>query len=507
MKEAIRQKEKDDFLKAEMKKSRETEMSFFKSEKSTGKSLNALLMRSSSASAAGRVTGSEDGLDDAHRGPKINFADVVNFPKWQHVAVETPAVPERINPNEFFMAVSPLGCDVPVKVSLQCRPNRHGTSPLTTSESYNRSVVDLCLSPELFVSASQPGGVERRTQTPCDPRDPFSLDSFSLRSLWLQYMLSKKPRITSSSCVVDISCEEDGDNAANEHVSKTGANLINLVDAFSPKSSKDICGNKREVRSFKKWLHEWIKIHEARKQKQVARELKRVHDEEKNANIGGKMKKGRPPKSTTSSKGLFGNAASKKPITKFAAVDNDDEASWNEEDSASVFSMSDDELSSNNMAKVFIVQGPTGCGKTSLVVACAQELGFDIKEENTINCRAGALVKKRVFETSQSKGMATLGTGGGQLHLFGAGGDESIPRNWSAAQSLGCEYSHGMKLILFDEADLCFDDDAGMYRAIVELAKDSKCPIVITTQTDLFIGEGKNGSKYMLLVCNVLQLI
>ena len=35
-------------------------------------------------------------------------------------------------------------------------------------------------------------------------------------------------------------------------------------------------------------------------------------------------------------------------------------------------------------------------------------------------------------------------------------------------------------LILFDEADLTWDDDAGFFGALRKLALDSKCPIVLT---------------------------
>ena len=77
MREAKRQKEKDAFLQLEKKKSRDTEMSFFKTEKSTGKSLNSFLMSSASASAAHRDQGADAGSNDGVKlGPRIEFAEV-----------------------------------------------------------------------------------------------------------------------------------------------------------------------------------------------------------------------------------------------------------------------------------------------------------------------------------------------------------------------------------------------------------------------------------------------
>ena len=35
-------------------------------------------------------------------------------------------------------------------------------------------------------------------------------------------------------------------------------------------------------------------------------------------------------------------------------------------------------------------------------------------------------------------------------------------------------------LVLFDEVDVVFDDDVGFYAALLKLARQSKCPIVLT---------------------------
>lgn len=77
MKVAKRQKEKDAFLQLEKKKSRDTEISFFKTEKSAGKSLNSFLMSSATASAVHREPGADGSSSGgAAPGPRIEFAEV-----------------------------------------------------------------------------------------------------------------------------------------------------------------------------------------------------------------------------------------------------------------------------------------------------------------------------------------------------------------------------------------------------------------------------------------------
>ena len=76
MREAIRKKEKDEFLKLEKKKSRDTEMAFFKTEKSTGTSLNLFLMKNSVSSERKNATEEIHGGSASARDRKVEFAEV-----------------------------------------------------------------------------------------------------------------------------------------------------------------------------------------------------------------------------------------------------------------------------------------------------------------------------------------------------------------------------------------------------------------------------------------------
>lgn len=364
-------------------------------------------------------------------------------------------------------------------------------------------MVDLCDSPEK-ATLSLPVS---NSAHPIDSSEPFRLDQFTLRSLWIEYMLENNDLDmppTSSCPIIDIKDNSSPEiinlieppkltrNNSSINLSATDG-VVSLIETFSPRSSRDICGNKKQIRQFKKWLGEWIKIDEARKRRQIARELKRKQ-ETLNGPGNKKPKKGagRPAKKSVNSNGLLLKA--KTPISKSAKSyirDDDEESSWDGDEDISDDFNSEEDNEVAVLARVFVIQGPTGCGKTSVVYACAQEMGFDVKEENTINIRSGSQIKKRVHETSQSKGMISSNSTGsinGSGSIFGGVNsvDETPARRSSSPVPV---YVHGMKLILFDEADLTFDDEVGMYRAIMDLAKESKCPIVMTVQSDIVFGD------------------
>ena len=52
-------------------------------------------------------------------------------------------------------------------------------------------------------------------------------------------------------------------------------------------------------------------------------------------------------------------------------------------------------------------------------------------------------------------------------------------------QTQGSNGSAELNLILFDEVDTVFEEDSGLYSAIQQLARTSKCPIVLTSQVNI----------------------
>ncbi len=114
-----------------------------------------------------------------------------------------------------------------------------------------------------------------------------------------------------------------------------------------------------------------------------------------------------------------------------------------------------------------ILVGPTGCCKTSLVYALANEKGLDINETNASDYRTASEIKSRVGGASK------------QASLFGTG-----------------------KLILVDEMDgLAGNKDRGAIPALAEVISSSCFPIVLTA-IDL------SDKKYKALkkCCSVVEL-
>jgi hypothetical protein len=107
-----------------------------------------------------------------------------------------------------------------------------------------------------------------------------------------------------------------------------------------------------------------------------------------------------------------------------------------------------DDNSDEEASSVLVLSGSSGAGKTGAVYACATQLGIRVIEIDAGQPRSGAVIRKLVSEATQS------GT-------------------------------QDLSLLLFDEADLVFEEDSGFHAAVCDLAKSSKSPIVLTTETPL----------------------
>lgn len=100
-----------------------------------------------------------------------------------------------------------------------------------------------------------------------------------------------------------------------------------------------------------------------------------------------------------------------------------------------------------------LVAGPTGSGKSAAVHACAQEAGFTVFELYAgVGRRSGKDLVSAVGQLSRN-------------HMVAGDAADDAPRQ---------------SLILLDDVDVLFDDDAGFWAAVVELVRDSHRPVVLT---------------------------
>ncbi|KAI3617506.1 hypothetical protein CBS9595_003415 [Malassezia furfur] len=100
-----------------------------------------------------------------------------------------------------------------------------------------------------------------------------------------------------------------------------------------------------------------------------------------------------------------------------------------------------------------LIAGPTGSGKSAAVHACAQEAGYTVFELYAgVGRRSGKDLVSAVGQLSRN-------------HMVAGDAADDAPRQ---------------SLILLDDVDVLFDDDAGFWAAVVELVRDSHRPVVLT---------------------------
>ena len=147
-------------------------------------------------------------------------------------------------------------------------------------------------------------------------------------------------------------------------------------------------------------------------------------------------------------------------------------------------------LDDGGLENVFLITGPTGCGKTRLVHAVAEQSECVVIEINSSEQRSGAALKRAIQETTQShsslamskkkkvgkKGTNTFFGGNGN----GATADDSeddLEDSDSCFESdeESVKESHSLTIILIDEVDILFDEDTAFWPALAQVSQKAKC--------------------------------
>ncbi|KAJ6412671.1 hypothetical protein OIU84_005672 [Salix udensis] len=239
------------------------------------------------------------------------------------------------------------------------------------------------------------------------------------------------------------------------------------TDKYQPKKATEVCGNVESVKLLSEWLCSW-------------------------------QQRGCQPSTDTFS----GDVCDR-------------------QDADYTCSQSNSDLENNNegasLKNVLLITGPTGCGKSSAIYACAREEGFKVLEVNASECRNGAVVKQRFGEALESHSIEwsqeihvetqsnkiakfSLALPDGKLTPdFDSKMIEMIPipnkdnslgatvattTCASKESTIACDREQLKHLILFEDVDITFTEDRGFVSAIQQIAEKAKGPVILTSNSE-----------------------
>ncbi|KDN48203.1 hypothetical protein K437DRAFT_216208, partial [Tilletiaria anomala UBC 951] len=142
------------------------------------------------------------------------------------------------------------------------------------------------------------------------------------------------------------------------------------------------------------------------------------------------------------------------------------------------------------LTNCIVLHGPTGCGKTAMVYACAAEMGYEVFELFPgMGKRSGVALEAAVGDLARNHMVLGGGKGGGAtfksksvLDLMRKRNDASPqkPAPASFARAGSAQQPARQSVILIEEGDVLFEEDKGFWQAVVELVAKSQRPVVIT---------------------------
>uniref|UniRef100_A0A336K3F9 CSON015046 protein n=1 Tax=Culicoides sonorensis TaxID=179676 RepID=A0A336K3F9_CULSO len=153
-------------------------------------------------------------------------------------------------------------------------------------------------------------------------------------------------------------------------------------------------------------------------------------------------------------------------------------SSWKDSKTINYDSSNDFEGSSQNSSmsassvgsNVILIHGPCGSGKTSSVLALANEMHFNVLEINAGAKRTGKKMLQELQEATQSHQLR-------KNHHKNEKVNRKIPVK---RQNSSQETNKKISLILIEDADIIFEQDDGFISGINQLVAISKRPVILT---------------------------
>lgn len=176
---------------------------------------------------------------------------------------------------------------------------------------------------------------------------------------------------------------------------------------------------------------------------------------------------------------------------------------------------------SDKVTNALLITGPPGCGKTAAVYACAEELGWEVFEVYpgigrrngaNLNHLVGDVGRNHIVQTAHrraptkagkieakerkgldgylAKGKAKMDAAGTEAQPISVEADELEPLGVESEEagisgkwqdeSDGRRRMVGQSLVLLEEVDILFKEDAGFWPAVIEFIERCQRPVVMT---------------------------
>jgi nucleoside-triphosphatase THEP1 len=134
----------------------------------------------------------------------------------------------------------------------------------------------------------------------------------------------------------------------------------------------------------------------------------------------------------------------------------------------------------DHLANTIILSGPSGSGKTTAVYSCAEELGWEVFEVYPgIGKRNGASLETLIGEVGKNHLVRRTQARG----AFSRGRDEEVELDNSADFGFATpklKAGARQSVILLEEVDILFKEDANFWPAVIRLIRDCKRAVICT---------------------------